>query len=126
MTRELLVAEDDRVVAYLVEQVLVNAGYTVVIAQDGIEAIEHLRAGPERFAVAVLDLVMPRADGDAVLAAIAVTCPGLPVVLTSGYSEAYVRSRIGDAPIAAFLPKPWRPEALLEVVARALGPAAPT
>jgi CheY-like chemotaxis protein len=126
MSRSVLVAEDDRVVAYLVEQVLVEAGYAVVIAEDGIEAIDHLRDGPDRFAMAVLDLVMPRADGAAVLAAIAVLCPHLPVVLTSGYSEDYVRSRIGEAPIVAFLAKPWRPEALLEIVSRALGPGTPT
>ena len=126
MSRSVLVAEDDRVVAYLVEQVLVEAGYAVVIAEDGVEAIDHLRAGADRFALAVLDLVMPRADGSAVLAAVAELCPGLPVVLTSGYSEDYVRSRIGEAPIVAFLAKPWRPEALLEIVSSALGPRAPT
>lgn len=126
MSRSVLVAEDDQVVAYLVEQMLVEAGHAVVIAEDGIEAIEYLHAGADRFALAVLDLVMPRADGAAVLAAIAVLCPDLPVVLTSGYSEDYVRSRIGEAPIAAFLAKPWRPEALLEIVASALGPRAPT
>ncbi|MCX7230166.1 MAG: response regulator [Burkholderiales bacterium] len=126
MSRSVLVAEDDRVVAYLVEQVLVEAGYAVVIAEDGVEAIEYLRAGADRFALAVLDLVMPRADGSAVLAAVAELCPGLPVVLTSGYSEDYVRSRIGEAPIVAFLAKPWRPVALLEIVSSALGPRAPT
>jgi CheY-like chemotaxis protein len=126
MSRSVLVAEDDRIVAYLVEQVLVEAGYAVVIAEDGVEAIESLRAGADRFALAVLDLVMPRADGAAVLAAIAELCPGLPVVLTSGYSEDYVRSRIGEAPIVAFLAKPWRPETLLEIVASTLGPRATT
>ncbi|RPH46359.1 MAG: response regulator [Burkholderiales bacterium] len=126
MSRHLLIAEDDRVVAYLLEQVLVEAGYSVLVAQDGLEAIDHLNAGADRFAMAVLDLVMPRADGAAVLAVIATVCPGLPVVLSSGYPEAYVRSRIGDAPIVAFLPKPWRPEALLDVVGRVLGPGRPT
>ncbi len=126
MSRRLLIAEDDRIVAYLLEQVLVDAGYTVLVAQDGMEAIEHLQAGADRFGMAVLDLVMPRADGTAVLAAIARVCPTLPVILSSGYAEDYVRSRIGDAPIVAFLPKPWRPEALLEIVGRVLGPGTPT
>jgi two-component system cell cycle sensor histidine kinase/response regulator CckA len=127
MSRSLvLVAEDDRMVAYLVEQVLLDAGYAVVIAEDGIEAIACLRAGADRFAMAVLDLVMPRADGAAVLAVIADLCPALPVVLTSGFSEDYVRSRIGEAPIVAFLAKPWRAEALLAIVERALGPRPPT
>jgi two-component system cell cycle sensor histidine kinase/response regulator CckA len=124
MSRSVLVAEDDRVVAYLVEQVLLDAGYAVVLAEDGIEAIECLRAGADRFAMAVLDLVMPRADGAAVLAVIAELCPGLPVVLTSGFSEDYVRSRIGEAPIVAFLAKPWRADVLLAIVASALGPRA--
>lgn len=126
MSHRLLIAEDNRVVAYLIEHVLTEAGYTVVVALDGIEAIAHLQAGADRFSMAVLDLVMPRADGAAVLAAIATLCPALPVVLTSGHSEDEARRLIGSAPIAAFLAKPWQPEALLDIIARVLRPGAPT
>lgn len=118
-----LVAEDDRMVAFVVEQVLGELGCEVEHAADGLEAIELLHADASRFALAVVDLVMPRADGATVLAAILRTRPGLPVVMTSGHDEAYVRARIGSAPIAGFLPKPWRPETLAEVVRAALGPA---
>jgi two-component system cell cycle sensor histidine kinase/response regulator CckA len=126
MSHRLLIAEDNRVVAYLLEHVLTEAGYTVLVALDGIEAIAHLEADANQFSMVVLDLIMPRADGAAVLAAIATLCPALPVVLTSGHSEDDARRLIGSAPIVAFLAKPWRLETLLDTVGRVLRPGAPT
>lgn len=117
-----LVAEDDRMVAWLVEQVLDGLGCGAEHAVDGIDAIERLHADASRFSLAVIDLVMPRADGATVLAAVLRLRPSLPVVMTSGHDEAYVRERIGGAPIAAFLPKPWQPETLADVVRSVLGP----
>lgn len=118
-----LVVEDDRIVAWLVEQVLDGIGCEVEHASDGVEAIERLHADASRFALAIVDLVLPRADGATVLAAIARLRPALPVLMTSGHDEAYVRGRIGDAPIVGFLSKPWQPETLEAAVRVALGPA---
>jgi DNA-binding NarL/FixJ family response regulator len=51
-----------------------------------------------------------------VLAAVLHLRPSLPVLMTSGHDEAYVRERIGHAPIAGFLAKPWQPEDLETMV----------
>lgn len=118
-----LVVEDDRMVAWLVEQVLGGLGCEVEHATDGLEAIERLHADAFRYALAIVDLVLPRADGATVLAAVRRLHPALPVLMTSGHDEAYVRGRIGDAPIAGFLAKPWQPETLEAAVRAALGPA---
>jgi hypothetical protein len=42
-------------------------------------------------------------------------------VLSSGFDEAYVRERVGPLPVAAFLAKPWRVEALLSIRRAVLG-----
>lgn len=91
----ILVAEDDPLGALLARQVLAGAGWPVEIAVDGVEAIEALQAAPERHALALLDPVMPRADAIAVIDAARVLRPDLPILLTSGYSEAFVRERLG-------------------------------
>ncbi|MFM1989331.1 MAG: hypothetical protein RJA99_2288 [Pseudomonadota bacterium] len=118
-----LVVEDDRMVAWIVEQVLQGIGCEVEHASDGLEAIERLHADASRFALAIVDLVLPRADGATVLAAVRRLRPSLPVLMTSGHDEAYVRGRIGDVPIAGFVPKPWQPETLEAAVRSAIGQA---
>jgi len=121
MASTLLVAEDDRLGALLAEQVLRGAGWEVVVTGDGVEAIEALQAAPDRFALALLDLVMPRADAIAVIDAARALRPALPIVLTSGYPESFVRERLGARTISGFVPKPWLLPTLVETVRRALG-----
>jgi two-component system cell cycle sensor histidine kinase/response regulator CckA len=117
----ILVAEDDPLGALLARQVLAGAGWTVEIAVDGVEAIEALRASPERYALALLDLMMPRADAIAVIDATRMLRPDLPILLTSGYAEGFVRERLGGRTIQGFLPKPWDLPLLIEAVRRGLG-----
>ncbi|MFZ4756564.1 MAG: response regulator [Burkholderiaceae bacterium] len=120
MTRRLLVAEDDRLVAAVLEQMLIDAGFEVELAEDGLQAIAKVAADPSGFDLALIDLVMPSADGAEVMAAIGRLNPDLPVVLTSGHGEDYVRERVGNVRYAAFLPKPWRPQQLFATIGEIL------
>lgn len=60
----ILVADDSKTVRKLVQSILTGAGYQVVLASDGPEALELARNQPPR--LAVLDIVMPLMDGYAV------------------------------------------------------------
>jgi CheY-like chemotaxis protein len=117
----ILVAEDDPLGALLARQVLAGAGWSVEIAVDGIEAIEARQASPARYALALLDLVMPRADAIAVIDATRVLRPDLPIRLTSGYAEGLVRERLGGRAIRGFLPTPWDLPPLIAAARRGLG-----
>jgi CheY-like chemotaxis protein len=123
MTITILVAEDDRLGALLAHQVLTGAGWTVDGVEDGVEAIERLRAAPDAYGLALLDLVMPRADAVAVIDVARALRPALPIVLTSGYPEGFVRERLGERPIDGFVRKPWDIGVLVATVRRALGDA---
>ena len=68
----------------------------------------------------ISDVVMPDIGGVELRERLTAKHPHLKVVLTSGYSEAEVRSKIPKAG-ATFLPKPFTPESLLRCVAEALG-----
>ena len=65
-----LVVDDDASIRETVRELLEDAGYTVSEARDGLQAVDQLRkaAGPM---VVLLDLMMPRMDGAAVLGAVA-------------------------------------------------------
>ncbi len=79
-----------------------------------------MAARPE-IALILLDLTMPQRDGLEVYAEILAFYPKLAVMLMSGYNEQSVASRLGpDAPVPAFLHKPFRSTELLSMVRKTL------
>jgi two-component system cell cycle sensor histidine kinase/response regulator CckA len=111
----ILIVEDSDVVRTLTGRMLVDEGYPVVTAIDGVEAIEVL----ERCSVgAVLtDLKMPRMNGRELAAQIAARWPGVPTLFMTGHPEAELTRGLPGQ----LLMKPFTPEALVAAV-RALVP----
>jgi CheY-like chemotaxis protein len=118
-----LIVEDDPVARELLRTFLQAAGYAVVCAENGREALERLREG-ERPVVIFLDLKMPVMSGwqfreeqrrDPRLSAI-------PVVVFSGGDDG--DSAAAALGAAAYLPKPIDPEQLLAAVYRLAAPGA--
>ena len=119
-----LVADDDEDIRALVSFRLERAGYEVVEARDGEEALRVLGDPSQRVNLIVSDLVMPRAGGRDVALAAARLRPGVPTVLMSGYTEDATLRRGALPPGAIFLSKPFSPGQLVECVEDALRPAA--
>jgi two-component system cell cycle sensor histidine kinase/response regulator CckA len=115
-----LVVDDDPTIREFAAAVLSGAGFTVVTAVDGEDALAKLRRDTMQFDVVLLDLTMPKLDGEDTLMALRMISPNLPVVLTSGYgAEAIVQRFVGRG-LADFLPKPFVSEALLGVINAAI------
>jgi CheY-like chemotaxis protein len=83
----ILLAEDDEMVRSWVVRVLRSAGYKVLTAADGAEAIELYVKHHDRIDLALLDVIMPRRSGREVHRAIRARNPELPVLFSSGYSH---------------------------------------
>ena len=66
----ILVVDDDASIRETLRELLEDAGYSVTEAHDGLQALEYLRKSPAPVVV-LLDLMMPRMDGSAVLGAVA-------------------------------------------------------
>lgn len=119
-TETLLVAEDDPGVRTLTERILRGAGYTVIAAKDGAEAIALFDAHADRIDMALLDAVMPRAGGRAVLDHIRRERPGIRVLFASGYSgDTGQTNFIVDAGVR-LVQKPYRRDALLRAIREVL------
>jgi CheY-like chemotaxis protein len=116
----ILVADDDDDVRELVVFRLERAGYHVVTASDGQEAVEVALARPPD--VCVIDVMMPRLDGYEVTERLRAS-PGLaevPVVLlTASVQEAAV-NRGFDAGATDYIKKPFSPQELVDRIAAAL------
>lgn len=114
-----LLAEDDELVRSLAVRILERAGYDVITARDGVEAIETFRREHNRIDVIIIDAIMPRLSGRVVFDEVRRLRPDLPVLFVSGYGPGFLD--------AGFLPeeqndavgivhKPFRPEDLLRTV----------
>jgi PAS domain S-box-containing protein len=114
-----LLVEDEAVVRNLSRRVLQSAGYTVLVARHGPEAI--LLASQHEGAIHLLatDLVMPRMSGLEVASQLSQTRPDMRILLMSGYpNEAVIRH--GVPPGASLLQKPFNAVALARAVRQVL------
>jgi PAS domain S-box-containing protein len=117
----ILVVDDQKRIRRLAARILEDAGFRVLSAADGLEAIELIREHAGRVRLVLLDLTMPDMVGDEVLRALRAIDPDVRVLLSSGYDETDAMSRIPSSKVWGFVAKPYRPAELLARVREALG-----
>jgi PAS domain S-box-containing protein len=118
-----LVAEDDPLVRNALVRMLEAAGYRVVVAADGDDAVSVFGRLRDEIQVLVFDIVMPKCSGPEAYARIAASGAAVPVLFSSGnLDEAGIETL---PPGSRFLPKPYRRAALLSAVAQLLQGRAP-
>ncbi len=123
-TGMVLVVEDESIVREYTVRVLRRAGYSVVVAANGEEALRLLDAEDTPIYALVTDVVMPGLSGPDLAARVAERAPGIRVVLLSGHiAETLNLDEVLDRG-ATFLGKPFSPGQLVEAIAAA-GPLAP-
>jgi DNA-binding response OmpR family regulator len=116
MRARILLADDDERIAESFATILRHAGYEVVVARDGVEAVERARERP--LDAAILDLVMPRLDGIKALRYIRQLRPDVsPVILAAEISDRDRAAALGYGAAVVLLKPPDVPE-LLAVLAR--------
>lgn len=112
-----LVVDDEPAVRTMAKATLERLGYTVLLAENGAQAVEIAEARAAEIAVVVLDMIMPLMNGRDCFDRLRKIDPELPVVLTTGfYDELDVREMKANG-LAAFLPKPYRIANLSRVLA---------
>ena len=111
--RVALVAEDEELLAEVVEWALEDAGYSVIRASDGEKALASLEPST-RIDLLVTDIRMPGLyDGWTLAEKVRDRVPDVPVVYISGFYAVAPRK----VPNSVFLPKPFRPDQLIQAIA---------
>jgi len=115
-TETVLLAEDEHLVRLLARKVLEQAGYKVLVAAGGAEALQiaELYDGPIH--LLVTDVVMPEMSGRELMHRLTLARPGVPVLYLSGYSDEAVARRGVLDPGTAFMQKPFTPQGLAHKV----------
>jgi CheY-like chemotaxis protein len=111
---KVLVADDNEVAQRLCKRVLEKAGYGVLIAADGLQAVDiALREKP---AMILMDVAMPGIDGLEAMKRIKAEAPAMPIVIASAHSMASDRERFLAAGADNVLSKPFRLADLVAMV----------
>ena len=111
-----LVADDNDVAQRLCKRVLEKAGYTVLLAADGLEAVDvALSKNP---AMILMDVAMPGIDGVEAMRRIKAAKPTQPIVIASAHSMASDRERFLAAGADDVLSKPFRLADLIAIVGK--------
>lgn len=102
---------------------LEGLGCEAVLARDGSEAVDRFREYPERFDAVLLDVTMPKLNGNETCAVLRRIRPDVPVIFCSGYADDAVAVSNGHEAFTGFLHKPYRRDDLSAVLSQAFAAA---
>jgi PAS domain S-box-containing protein len=113
--KTVLVAEDEAIVRCFLKRMLERAGYKVIIADNGDEAVARFRANDD-ISLVLSDVVMPGKNGKEVLDEIRMLKPGIKVVFISGYAADVIHDRGMLDEGTDLVQKPFNKNVLLQKV----------
>lgn len=109
----ILVVDDDSSVRNLATDILNKFGYKVMLAENGVQAIEQYKKHWHEIDLVILDIIMPKMSGQETLIQLKQINKDVKVLLTSGYSLDSKLQNFLDQGVYAFLQKPYHFYALL-------------
>jgi two-component system cell cycle sensor histidine kinase/response regulator CckA len=121
-----LLVEDQEALRAIGKQILEAYGYTVLVAGDGVAALEIAHAHPDPIRLVMTDIMMPKMGGIELAERLSTLHPELKILYTSGYNDS--GSSIQKVAGSLYLQKPYGMEDLARTLRELLGspqPAAP-
>lgn len=115
-----LFVDDEEIIRKIGSQILQRAGYKVITATDGMDALAKYKLNKTEVKCVVLDLVMPKLDGMQTFRKMRKIAPNLGIILTTGYGENEIRKRFGGLQLQGFLRKPFSAVTLTDMVRKVI------
>jgi CheY-like chemotaxis protein len=116
----LLLVEDEDAVRGALRRMLERAGYSVIEARHGADALQRWHEMPTVIDAVITDVRMPEMGGPELVRLLRRSAPNIPVVYMSGYSKEELRN--GEDPQTAFISKPFSREQLIEAIRMVMVP----
>jgi CheY-like chemotaxis protein len=112
--------DDEPVIRHVAKQALEGAGYRVLVATNGTEAVDMVMADPAAIDVVVTDMMMPVLGGEGLIRELRRRAPAVRIIAASGISSNEALAREAGLPAGCFLAKPYTAPALLQVLSDVL------
>jgi two-component system cell cycle sensor histidine kinase/response regulator CckA len=119
-TETLLLVDDDESVIEVGTEMLSRAGYQILTASSGQEAVEIFRTSKEKIALIILDLIMPEMGGRRCLEELLAIDPEVRVLIATGYYANGPKQEIIDAGARGFIRKPFETKQILVEIRKIL------
>jgi two-component system cell cycle sensor histidine kinase/response regulator CckA len=120
-----LVVDDEEMVRSVAKAILEQAGFEVLTAANGIEALNVFGRQPDGVDAVLLDLTMPELSGEQVLRELRGIRADVPVILSSGYHDPEAVHRLTGSGHTGFVHKPYRPTVLVDKLREVCGRVSP-
>jgi PAS domain S-box-containing protein len=111
-----LVIEDEEMLIELLKSTLEAKGYHVLLARDGVEAVDLYRQYHHEIAVVLSDVGLPRLSGIELCRELKKINPAVKVALASGYLDQTMKQELATVDAKVFIQKPYNPDAVLRQV----------
>ncbi|MFI5399540.1 MAG: response regulator [SAR324 cluster bacterium] len=121
----ILLVDDEKSVLDVTRMILEHFGFLVIAADGGVEALNRFGRHRAEIQIVILDLTMPDMEGAEVFRRIREVRPGIPILLSSGYTAASVPPELARQPGTGFLQKPYRAAALIGKIEELIGSTGP-
>jgi len=121
MAKTILTVDDSASVRQMVKFTLTDAGYSVIEAVDGVDALAKLAAAGVN--LVITDLNMPNLDGIGLIRSVRANpaCKGLPILMLTTESQEARKQEGKAAGATGWIVKPFTTQQLLAVVKKVLG-----
>jgi len=114
--KTVLVAEDEEKMIYLLRKALLRNGCDVLIASDGEQAIDLYHHRQQDIDAVLLDIGLPKISGWEVILRMKKENPNIKVIVTSGYIEPDLKSKMQHAGVGGFVEKPYNPNVVVQML----------
>ena len=112
----ILVVEDEELLRELLRDILESRGYKVLAAEDGEKGAEAYRDHQDEIGLVISDLGLPKFGGDELYHKLTDINPDVRMILSSGYIEPALKTKILKEGIKDFIQKPYNPSEVLSAV----------
>jgi two-component system cell cycle sensor histidine kinase/response regulator CckA len=116
-----LVIDDDVAISEMVSEVLRDAGFTVLTAEDGDIGIQRFSEHADKIGLVILDMNMPKMNGKDTFHHLKKIHPSVKVLLATGYSENLVAGEMIKQGLAGVISKPYSVDEVVQKVLQFLG-----
>ena len=116
----ILIVDDHETIWEFLIEALQRLGYSVLLAENGLDAVEIYEANPGQVDLVLLDMIMPQAGGHQTFFRLKAIDPDVKILLSSGFvSEEEVNDLLQQG-ACGFLPKPHRLPVVVREIRRVL------
>ena len=116
--KTIFIVDDEEMIREIAVDMLDHMGYNVILAKDGLDAIEIFSNQHSVIDLVLVDLIMPRMNGLVCYEKLKAINPDVPIIIASGLGELSKKQSILEMGAVGYLEKPYSLKALKEAFSK--------